>query len=89
MAKQAQSRMKQLAKLQEEEVEVDMDDPYLRLEFPAAPELPPPCISVQNAAFKYPGSDRVRRSYDLKRMGTSGKVLSNVGSAPFNLCRSW
>ncbi|CAD7933197.1 unnamed protein product [Amoebophrya sp. A25] len=58
MARQAQSRMKLLAKLQEETVGLDMDDPYLKLDFPAANELPPPCISVQNAAFKYPGGDR-------------------------------
>mmetsp|Transcript_140265 Transcript_140265/g.244230 ORF Transcript_140265/g.244230 Transcript_140265/m.244230 type:complete len:617 (+) Transcript_140265:1-1851(+) len=53
MAKQAQSRMKMLAKLQEEAVEVDFDDPYLKLDFPSAPELPPPCISVIDAAFGY------------------------------------
>jgi len=53
MAKQAQSRMKMLAKLQEEAVEVDFDDPYLKLDFPCAPELPPPCISVIDAAFGY------------------------------------
>lgn len=53
MAKQAQSRMKMLAKLQEEAVEVDFDDPYLKLDFPSAAELPPPCISVLDAAFGY------------------------------------
>lgn len=53
MAKQAQSRMKMLAKIQEEAVEVDFDDPYLILDFPAAPPLPPPCISVIDASFGY------------------------------------
>jgi len=53
MAKQAQSRMKMLAKLQEEAVDVDFDDPYLQLDFPSAAELPPPCISVIDAAFGY------------------------------------
>jgi len=53
MAKQAQSRMKILGKLQEEAVSVDFDDPYLQLDFPAAPPLPPPCISVIDAAFGY------------------------------------
>mmetsp|Transcript_30852 Transcript_30852/g.62232 ORF Transcript_30852/g.62232 Transcript_30852/m.62232 type:complete len:619 (+) Transcript_30852:31-1887(+) len=53
MAKQAQSRMKMLGKLQEEAVSVDFDDPYLQLDFPAAPTLPPPCISVIDAAFGY------------------------------------
>mmetsp|Transcript_82044 Transcript_82044/g.129187 ORF Transcript_82044/g.129187 Transcript_82044/m.129187 type:complete len:620 (-) Transcript_82044:124-1983(-) len=53
MAKQAQSRMKMLAKIQEEAVEVDFDDPYLILDFPAAPTLPPPCISVIDASFGY------------------------------------
>mmetsp|Transcript_25422 Transcript_25422/g.79210 ORF Transcript_25422/g.79210 Transcript_25422/m.79210 type:complete len:279 (-) Transcript_25422:123-959(-) len=45
--------MKMLGKLQEEAVSIDFDDPYLQLDFPAAPELPPPCISVIDAAFGY------------------------------------
>ena len=53
MAKQAQARMKMLTKLQEEAVEVDYDDPYLKLDFPCATALPPPCISVTNVAFGY------------------------------------
>jgi len=51
--KQAQCRMKMLTKLQGEAVEVDFDDPYLKLDFPSAAELPPPCISVMEAAFGY------------------------------------
>lgn len=31
------------------------DDPYLRLDFPSAASLPPPCISVLDAAFGYDG----------------------------------
>eukprot|EP00441_Pelagodinium_beii_P031378 CAMPEP_0197635314 /NCGR_PEP_ID=MMETSP1338-20131121/11163_1 /TAXON_ID=43686 ORGANISM="Pelagodinium beii, Strain RCC1491" /NCGR_SAMPLE_ID=MMETSP1338 /ASSEMBLY_ACC=CAM_ASM_000754 /LENGTH=596 /DNA_ID=CAMNT_0043207335 /DNA_START=6 /DNA_END=1793 /DNA_ORIENTATION=+ len=58
MAKQAQSRMKMLTKLQEEAVAVDFDDPYLQLDFPAASALAPPCISVIDAAFGYT-EDRV------------------------------
>jgi len=42
-----------LTKLQEEAVDVDFDDPYLQLDFPSAAELPPPCISVIDAAFGY------------------------------------
>merc|ERR1719316_695477 len=42
-----------LGKLQEEAVAVDFDDPYLQLDFPAAQELPPPCISVLEASFGY------------------------------------
>jgi len=53
MARQAQSRMKMLNRLQDEPVEVDYDDPYLKLDFPSATRLPPPCISVQGAAFGY------------------------------------
>jgi len=53
MAKQAQSRMKMLEKLQDEAVAVDFDDPYLKLDFPAASSLPPPCISVIDASFGY------------------------------------
>jgi len=43
--------MKMLTKLQEEAVEVDYDDPYLKLDSPCATALPPPCISVTNVAF--------------------------------------
>ena len=53
MAKQAQSRMRMLSRLQEEPCEVDFDDPYLRLDFPCAGQLPPPCITVNSAAFGY------------------------------------
>jgi len=53
MAKQAQARMKMLAKLQDEPCEVDFDDPYLKLDFPSAGNLPPPCISVNNVSFGY------------------------------------
>ena len=53
LAKQAQSRMKMLQKIQDEPCEVDFDDPYLKLDFPSATTLPPPCISVTNAAFGY------------------------------------
>lgn len=53
MAAQAQSRMKLLKKIEEEAVDVDYDDPYLRLEFPSCPPLAPPCISVINASFGY------------------------------------
>eukprot|EP00958_Prasinococcus_capsulatus_P002169 scaffold200_cov401-Prasinococcus_capsulatus_cf.AAC.5 len=53
MARQAQSRMKMLKKLQEGKAEVDFDDPYLKLEFPSASQLPPPCVSVSNVAFGY------------------------------------
>lgn len=53
MAKQAQSRMKLLDKIQEEAVDVDFDDPYLKLEFPSPAPLPPPCISVSNCSFGY------------------------------------
>ena len=42
MVKQAQCRMKMLSKLQEERVDMDFDDPYLRLNFPSASPLPPP-----------------------------------------------
>ena len=42
MVKQAQCRMKMLSKLQEERVDMDFDDPYLRLNFPSASPLPRP-----------------------------------------------
>lgn len=54
MARQAQSRMKMLQRLESEMIEVDEDDPSLRIEFPAAEYLPPPpCISVNNVGFRY------------------------------------
>ena len=65
MVKQAQCRMKMLAKLQEEKVDVDFDDPYLRLNFPSATPLPPPCISVMNAAFGYEGYDTLYEGLDF------------------------
>jgi ATPase subunit of ABC transporter with duplicated ATPase domains len=34
-------------------VELDYDDPYLKIDFPAAQTLPPPCISVMNVSFGY------------------------------------
>ena len=34
-------------------VQVDYDDPYLRLDFPSASALPPPCVSVLDVAFGY------------------------------------
>ena len=65
MVKQAQCRMKMLAKLQEEKVDVDYDDPYLRLNFPSATPLPPPCISVMNAAFGYEGYETLYEGLDF------------------------
>ena len=53
MAKQAQARMKMLQRLQDEPCEVDFDDPYLKLDFPSASPLPPPCVSVNEVAFGY------------------------------------
>ncbi|KAK4532160.1 hypothetical protein CCYA_CCYA11G3017 [Cyanidiococcus yangmingshanensis] len=54
MARQAQSRMKMLQRLESEMIQVDQDDSSLRIEFPAAEYLPPPpCISVNNLGFRY------------------------------------
>jgi ATPase subunit of ABC transporter with duplicated ATPase domains len=65
MVKQAQCRMKMLSKLQEERVDMDFDDPYLRLNFPSATPLPPPCISVMNAAFGYEGYQTLYEGLDF------------------------
>mmetsp|Transcript_4315 Transcript_4315/g.4975 ORF Transcript_4315/g.4975 Transcript_4315/m.4975 type:complete len:960 (+) Transcript_4315:148-3027(+) len=65
MVRQAQCRMKMLAKLQEEAVEVDYDDPTLRLQFASATPLPPPCISVMNAAFGYAGYETLYEGLDF------------------------
>jgi len=65
MVKQAQCRMKMLAKLQEEKVDVDYDDPYLRLNFPSATPLPPPCISVMNVSFGYEGYQTLYEGLDF------------------------
>eukprot|EP00976_Prorocentrum_cordatum_P015775 316394-Prorocentrum_minimum.AAC.1 len=46
----------------DEPVEVDYDDPYLKLDFPSATRLPPPCISVQGAAFGYEEGRTLYRS---------------------------
>lgn len=66
MAKQAQSRMKMLDKMQAEAVAVDLDDPYLKLDFPSGSQLPPPCISVIDASFGYT-EDRIL--YDNMNFG--------------------
>ena len=66
MAAQAQSRMKLLKKIEEEAVEIDVDDPYLKISFPSSPELPPPCISVIDAAFGY---DETRTLYQHLNFG--------------------
>ena len=46
MARQAQSRMKLLERIQGDAVELDYDDPYLKLDFPAA--------QVMNLRTKHP-----------------------------------
>ncbi|ACO66328.1 ATP-binding cassette superfamily [Micromonas commoda] len=65
MVKQAQCRMKMLAKLQEEKVDMDFDDPYLRINFPSATPLPPPCISVMNVSFGYEGYQTLYEGLDF------------------------
>ena len=34
-------------------MQVDFDDPYLRLDFESPKPLPPPCISVTDVSFGY------------------------------------
>lgn len=53
MARQAQSRMKMLARLEDDIVDVDTDDAALQLEFSSNERLPPPCVSVNDVAFGY------------------------------------
>ena len=65
MVKQAQCRMKMLARLQEERVEVDTDDPYLRINFPSASPLPPPLVSVMGVSFGYEGYDTLYENLDF------------------------
>lgn len=65
MVRQAQCRMKMLEKLQSERVDVDYDDPYLRINFPSASPLPPPCISVMNVAFGYEGYQTLYQNLDF------------------------
>jgi len=65
MVRQAQCRMKMLEKLQSERVDVDYDDPYLRINFPSASPLPPPCISVMNVAFGYEGYQTLYQGLDF------------------------
>ena len=65
LVRQAQCRMKMLEKLQNERVDVDYDDPYLRINFPSAPALPPPCISVMNVSFGYEGYQTLYEGLDF------------------------
>lgn len=60
--------MKMLKRMESEAVEVDYDDPYLRLDFPSASYLPPPCISVIDAAFGYVGCPLL---YGARHIATS------------------
>eukprot|EP00172_Hildenbrandia_rubra_P004193 Plantae.Rhodophyta-Hildenbrandia_rubra.ctg8021.p1 GENE.Plantae.Rhodophyta-Hildenbrandia_rubra.ctg8021~~Plantae.Rhodophyta-Hildenbrandia_rubra.ctg8021.p1 ORF type:complete len:673 (-),score=106.99 Plantae.Rhodophyta-Hildenbrandia_rubra.ctg8021:1012-2907(-) len=65
MARQAQARMKMLTKLEENMGEVDTDDPYLQLEFPAPEALPPPCITVNDVTFGYEEGKPLYKNVDF------------------------
>ena len=53
LAAQAQSKMKLLKKIEEEAVSVEEEDGYTNFDFQSQAPLPPPCISVVDAAFGY------------------------------------
>jgi ABC-type multidrug transport system ATPase subunit len=81
LAKQAQSRMKMLQKIQDEPCEVDFDDPYLKLDFPSASTLPPPCVSVTNVAFGYEPGARARPRVHTPTRGRA-LLLTRRDAAP-------
>ena len=61
-ARQAQSRIKMLERMERESVSVERDDPAIRLNFPSPGPLKPPLISMEGASVGYtPGQPILRR----------------------------
>ncbi len=61
-ARQAQSRLKMLEKLERETISIERDDPAIRLAFPSPGELKPPLIAIEGASVGYtPGKPILRR----------------------------
>jgi ATP-binding cassette subfamily F protein 3 len=61
-ARQAQSRLKMLERLEQERVSVERDDPAIRLRFPSPGPLKPPLIAMRGASCGYlPGAPVLRR----------------------------
>ncbi|MBM3526240.1 MAG: ABC-F family ATP-binding cassette domain-containing protein, partial [Alphaproteobacteria bacterium] len=61
-ARQAQSRIKMLERLEQQTVTIERDDPAIRLQFPKPAELKPPIIALEGASVGYvPGKPVLRR----------------------------
>ena len=60
---------------------MDFDDPYLKLDFPSATTLPPPCISVTNVAFG-PGYLYVTGEAHLWRLPLATNVFERPHGVP-------
>ncbi|MFO0294170.1 MAG: ABC-F family ATP-binding cassette domain-containing protein [Rhodospirillales bacterium] len=61
-ARQAQSRLKMLERLERESVDIERDDPAIRLRFPSPGPLKPPLIALEAASVGYaPGKPILRR----------------------------
>ena len=65
-ARQAQSRIKMLEKLEGQRVDLERDDPAIRLRFPAPAELRPPLISMEGASVGYAPGAPILRRLDLR-----------------------
>jgi ATP-binding cassette subfamily F protein 3 len=65
-ARQAQSRIKMLEKLESQRVDLERDDPAIRLRFPAPTELRPPLISMEGASVGYASGAPILRRLDLR-----------------------
>jgi ATP-binding cassette subfamily F protein 3 len=61
-ARQAQSRLKMLERLERESVSVERDDPAVRLSFPSPGQLKPPLIALEGVSVGYtPGAPILKR----------------------------
>ena len=65
-ARQAQSRIKMLEKLESQRIDVERDDPAIRLRFPAPLELRPPLVSMEGASVGYAPGAPILRRLDLR-----------------------
>ena len=65
-ARQAQSRIKMLEKLESQRIDLERDDPAIRLRFPTPTELRPPLISMEGASVGYAPGAPILRRLDLR-----------------------
>jgi ATP-binding cassette subfamily F protein 3 len=65
-ARQAQSRLKMLERMERETISVERDDPTIRLRFPSPGPLKPPIVALQGASVGYAPGAPILRRLDLR-----------------------